>query len=83
MECLCALMVLLGDPEYENFIGVVSILAGTYFGKVDFIYTFLMDSVSYYIFLNIQEKQLKSKYVITGIQFDNKKSYQKLIHDWS
>ena len=39
----CALMVLLGDPEYENFIGVVSILAGTYFGKVDFIYTFLMD----------------------------------------
>ena len=40
---VCALMVLLGDPEYENFIGVVSILAGTYFGKVDFIYTFLMD----------------------------------------
>ena len=43
MEYLCALMVLLGDPEYENFIGVVSILAGTYFGKVDFIYTFLME----------------------------------------
>ena len=36
-------MVLLGDPEYENFIGVVSILTGTYFGKADFIYTFLMD----------------------------------------
>ena len=39
----CALTVLLEDPEYENFIGVVSILTGTYFGKVDFIYTFLMD----------------------------------------
>ena len=36
-------MVLLGDPEYENFIGVVSILTGTYFGKVNFICTFLMD----------------------------------------
>ena len=53
MECLCgadisvnfgiALTVLLEDPEYENFIGVVSILKGTYFGKVDFINTFLMD----------------------------------------
>ena len=39
----CALTVLLEDPEYENFIGVVSILRGTYFGKVDFINTFLMD----------------------------------------
>ena len=39
----CALTVLLEDPEYENFIGVVSILKGTYFGKVDFINTFLMD----------------------------------------
>ena len=43
MECLCTLMVLLGDHEYENFIGVVSILTGTYFGKVVFIYTFLME----------------------------------------
>ena len=33
----------IGDPECENFIGVVSILTGTYFGKVDFGYTFLMD----------------------------------------
>ena len=39
----CALTVLLKDPEYEHFIGVVSILKGTYFGKVDFINTFLMD----------------------------------------
>ena len=39
----CALTVLLEDPEYEHFIGVVSILKGTYFGKVDFINTFLMD----------------------------------------
>ena len=39
----CALMIPLGDPECENFIGVVSILTGTYFGKVDFVYTFLMD----------------------------------------
>ena len=39
----CALTVLLEDPEYKNFIGVVSILKGTYFGKVDFINTFLMD----------------------------------------
>ena len=35
--------VLLEDPEYKNFIGVVSILKGTYFGKVDFINTFSMD----------------------------------------
>ena len=39
----CALTVLLEDLEYENFIGVVSILKGTYFGKVDFINTLLMD----------------------------------------
>ena len=39
----CALTVLLEDPEYKNFIGVVSILKGTYFGKVDLINTFLMD----------------------------------------
>ena len=39
----CALTVLLEDPEYENLIGVVSILEGTYFGKVDFINIFLMD----------------------------------------
>ena len=39
----CALTVLLKDPEYEHFIGVVSILKGTYFGKVDFINTFSMD----------------------------------------
>ena len=39
----CALTVLLEDHEYENFIGVVSILKGTYFVKVDFINTFLMD----------------------------------------
>ena len=50
MECLCAekilgraLMVLLEDPEYENFISVVLILKGTKFGKIDFINTFLMD----------------------------------------
>ena len=36
-----ALTVLLEDPEYENFIGVVLILKGTYFGKI--IFTFLMD----------------------------------------
>ena len=36
-------MVLLEDHEYENFICVVSILKGTYFVKVDFINTFLMD----------------------------------------
>ena len=30
----CALMVLLEDPEYQNFIGVASILKGTSFGKV-------------------------------------------------
>ena len=39
----CALTVLLEDHEYENFIGVVSILKVTYFVKVDFINTFLMD----------------------------------------
>ena len=39
----CALTVILKHPEYENFIGVVSMLRGTYFGKVDFINTFLMD----------------------------------------
>ena len=39
----CALTVLLDDPEHENFIDVVSILKGTYFGKVDFINTFLTD----------------------------------------
>ena len=39
----CALTVLLEDPEYENFTGVVSILKGTYFGNVDFTNTFLMD----------------------------------------
>ena len=39
----CALTVLLEYTEYENFIGVVSILKGTYFGKVNFINTFLMD----------------------------------------
>ena len=38
-----ALTVLLEDPEYENFIGVVLILKVTYFGKIDFINTFLMD----------------------------------------
>ena len=38
-----ALTVLLEDPEYENFIGMVLILKGTYFGKVDFINTFLMN----------------------------------------
>ena len=38
-----ALTVLLEDPEYENLIGVVLILKGTYFGKADFINTFLMD----------------------------------------
>ena len=38
-----ALTVLLEDPEYENFIGVVLVLKGKYFGKVDFINTFLMD----------------------------------------
>ena len=38
-----ALAVLLEDPEYENFIGVVLILKVTYFGKIDFINTFLMD----------------------------------------
>ena len=37
------LTVLLEDPEYEKFIGMVLILKGTYFGKVDFINTFLMD----------------------------------------
>ena len=30
----CALTVLLEDPEYQNFIGVASLLKGTYFGKV-------------------------------------------------
>ena len=39
----CALTVLLEYTEYENFISVVSILKGTYFGKVNFINTFLMD----------------------------------------
>ena len=39
----CALTVLLEYTEYENFIGVVSILKGTYFGKVNFINPFLMD----------------------------------------
>ena len=39
----CALTALLEDPEYGNFIDMVSILKGTYFGKVDFINTFLMD----------------------------------------
>ena len=39
----CVLMVLLEDPYYENFICVVSISKGTYFGKVDFINAFLMD----------------------------------------
>ena len=28
----CALTVLLEDPEYLNFIGVASLLKGTYFG---------------------------------------------------
>ena len=39
----CALMVPLEDPKYENFIGLVFILTETYFGKVDFINTFLTD----------------------------------------
>ena len=39
----CALTVLLEDPNYGNLIGVVSILKGTYLGKVDFINTVLMD----------------------------------------
>ena len=39
----CAFTVLLEDLEYEKFIGMVSILKGTYFEKVDFINTFLMD----------------------------------------
>ena len=30
----CALTVLLEHPEYQNFIGVASILKGTSFGKV-------------------------------------------------
>ena len=32
----------LEDPEYENFIGVVLILKGTYFGKIYFVKTFLI-----------------------------------------
>ena len=40
---VCALTVLLEHPEYDNFIGVASILKGTFFGKVNFINTFLMD----------------------------------------
>ena len=52
MECLCAkfqsilvcaLTVLLEYPEHESFIGVVSLLKETYFRKVNFINTFLMD----------------------------------------
>ena len=49
----CALlMVPLEDPKYENFIGVVFILKETYFGKVDFINTFLTD---FFLLLYIPE----------------------------
>ena len=47
-----ALTILLEDPEYEKLIGVVLILKGTYFGKVDFINTFLMD---FYLLLYISK----------------------------
>ena len=53
MKCLCAAKIpvnfgmcfngTIRRPECENFIGVASILTGTNFGKVDFVYTFLMD----------------------------------------
>ena len=56
----CALTVLLEDPEYENFIGVVSILRGTYFGKVDFINTFLMDFCLLLYISEYSGKQWKS-----------------------
>ena len=49
---VCALTVLLEHPEYDNFIGVASILKGTYFGKVNFINTFLMD---FFVLLYISE----------------------------
>ena len=39
----CALTVLLEYPEYEKFIGIVLLLKRTYFGKVDFKNTFLID----------------------------------------
>ena len=49
----CALlMVPLEDPKYENFIWVVFILKETYFGKVDFINTFLTD---FFLLLYIPE----------------------------
>ena len=38
-----ALTVLLENPEYENFMGMVLILKRTYFGNIDFINTILMD----------------------------------------
>lgn len=40
----CALTVLLEYPEYEKFIGIVLLLKRTYFGKVDFVNTFSIDS---------------------------------------
>ena len=49
---VCALTVLLEHPQYDNFIGVASILKGTYFGKVNFINTFLMD---FFVLLYISE----------------------------
>ena len=45
----CALMVLLGDPNYENL--------GIFFGKIDFIYTFLMD---FCLLLHISEHSGKA-----------------------
>ena len=57
----CASTVLLEDPEYENFIGVVSILKGTYFTKVDFIIHFngLLSSTTHFWIFRKNDKRVQ------------------------
>ena len=63
----CASTVLLEDPEYENFIGVVSILKGTYFEKDDCADTFSLD---FSLLLHISEYSGKTmeKYNVMVIE---------------
>ena len=63
----CASTVLLEDPEYENFVGVVSILKGTYFEKDDCTDTFSLD---FSLLLHISEYSGKTmeKYNVMVIE---------------
>ena len=69
----CALTVLLEDPNYGNLIGVVSILKGTYLGKVDFINTFLMD---FCLLLYISEYSRKAMEECNVMVIEMKKKQQ-------